>query len=91
MTEDVPVGGYLHDHNLKSGADGRRTYTYNFDPEKTVMLGKSDKTFRGYVRKNGSVGIRNYLLMLPSVFCANGPMDRLAQDGIGEIPGNREF
>ena len=55
------------------------------------MLGKSDKTFRGYVRKNGSVGIRNYLLMLPSVFCANGPMDRLAKMVSEKYPATENF
>ena len=90
-TQDIPLGGYIHDHNLKSGADERRTYTYNFDPDKTVMLGKSDKTFRGYVRKNGSVGIRNHLLMIPSVFCANGPMERLARMVSEKYPATENF
>lgn len=90
-TEDIPVGGYAHDHNIKSCADGRRTYTYNFDAEKTVMLGKSDQTFRGFVRKNGSVGIRNYLLLIPSVFCANGPMERLARMVSAKYPAAGDF
>ncbi len=90
-TENVPVGGYVHDHNLKSNADGRRTYTYQFDSSKTVLRGHSDKTFRGYVRKNGAVGVRNYLLMLPTVFCANGPTERLAKMVEEKYPACADF
>ncbi len=40
-------------------------------------------TFKGYVRKNGTVGIRNHVVVIPTVFCANGAVDNIAK----EVPG----
>lgn len=37
----------------------------------------------GYVRPDGSVGTRNYLVILPSVFCANSTVQKIA----AQIPG----
>ena len=36
-------------------------------------------TFRGYKRPSGEVGIRNYVYILPTVFCANGFAEKLAR------------
>ena len=35
-------------------------------------------TFKGYVRPNGTVGIRNHVIAIPTVFCANGAIDNIA-------------
>ena len=37
----------------------------------------------GYRRADGSVGTRNYLIILPSVFCANTTAEKIA----AQIPG----
>ena len=34
----------------------------------------------GYERKNGKFGIRNHLLVLPTVSCVNGVVNRLSQE-----------
>ncbi|HTW85983.1 MAG TPA: UxaA family hydrolase [Candidatus Sulfotelmatobacter sp.] len=36
-------------------------------------------TFPGYRRPNGSVGVRNHVLVLPSVMCANHVVDRIGR------------
>jgi altronate dehydratase large subunit len=36
-------------------------------------------TFQGYRRRNGSVGVRNHVLVLPSVMCANHVVDRIGR------------
>jgi altronate dehydratase large subunit len=36
-------------------------------------------TFLGYRRKNGAVGVRNHVLVLPSVMCANNVVDRIGR------------
>lgn len=72
----VKKGEWVHTHNVKSaGASGEYTYEFN---EKTVRPGKSDVTFMGYGRKNGEAGIRNYIGIMPTVFCANGPVQKIA-------------
>ncbi|HWQ51171.1 MAG TPA: UxaA family hydrolase [Terriglobales bacterium] len=40
-------------------------------------------TFKGYVRKNGTVGIRNHVIAIPTVFCVNGAVDNIAK----RVPG----
>lgn len=35
--------------------------------------------FHGYRRKNGSVGVRNHVLVMPSVMCANHVIDRIGR------------
>ncbi|MFS0634328.1 UxaA family hydrolase [Mesobacillus foraminis] len=42
------------------------------------------KTFKGYRRPNGKVGIRNHLLLLPTVVCANQVVNRIQQ----QVPGS---
>lgn len=36
-------------------------------------------TFQGYRRRNGTVGVRNHVLVLPSVMCANHVVDRIGR------------
>ena len=37
------------------------------------------RTFSGYARRNGEVGIRNELWIIPTVGCVNGVAERLAR------------
>src|SRR3990172_10772437 len=58
--------------------------------------------FRGYRRPDGTVGIRNHVLILPTVGCAsetcriisglvNGTVSFINQNGCGEVEGNRKL
>lgn len=42
--------------------------------------------FMGYRRADGTVGIRNYLAVIPSVFCANRTVERIAALLPGSVP-----
>ena len=42
-----------------------------------------DHTFMGYPRPDGRVGVRNYLAIIPSVFCANTVVEKVA----AQVPG----
>lgn len=42
-----------------------------------------EHTFMGYRRPDGSIGTRNHLIILPSVFCANSTAEKIA----AQIPG----
>lgn len=35
---------------------------------------------KGYIRKNGSVGIRNHVLIIPTVSCVNGVINRISRE-----------
>ena len=43
-------------------------------------------TFMGYPRPDGRVGVRNYLAIIPSVFCANTTAEKVAALVPGAIP-----
>ena len=42
--------------------------------------------FSGYPRPDGSVGIRNHVVILPSIGCVNGTVDRIAKMVPGTVP-----
>ena len=42
-------------------------------------------TFKGYLRPNGTVGIRNHVIVIPTVFCANGAVEGIARRCPGVI------
>lgn len=79
-TSDIEKGQWVHDHNVSSGADEgySKEYVYSFDRERAILPGSSEDTFLGYERKDGSAGIRNYLALIPTVSCVNGPLQRIA-------------
>ena len=67
---DIKKGEWVHSHNLRSSLDEEREYTYE---RKTYELPKfDDRTFMGYLREDGSVGIRNDVYIIPTVGCVNG-------------------
>lgn len=73
-TSTVKKGETIHTHNLKTNLDGELTYSYHPDFHESVYSNQN-LTFKGYRRKNGSVGIRNDLFIVPTVGCVNGIAD----------------
>ena len=73
---DIAAGEKIDPSNLRSNLSGLGAWEYvPFQlPEHT---GKT-ATFKGYLRKNGDVGIRNELWIIPTVGCANGVAKKLA-------------
>lgn len=71
--------GFLLDHsNIKTNLAGLLDYTYN--PEKeNIEIEKQNLTFKGFRRKNGDVGIRNEIWIIPTVGCVNGIIEKLAE------------
>ena len=67
--EDIKRGGHIHSHNLKSDVAGKLTYNYN--PNFAEITPTEHKTFMGYKRENGDVGIRNEIWIIPTVGCVN--------------------
>ena len=52
---------------------------YKWHPATIPPLGsKRDLTFKGYRRKNGEVGVRNEIWIIPTVGCVNGIVNNLA-------------
>lgn len=75
--QDLKAGDWVNENNLKTNLAGTLEYTYN--PVSEALDIKDEKrTFRGYVRANGEVGIRNEVWIVPTVGCVNGIAERLA-------------
>ena len=75
---DVKAGSWMSDRNIKTNLAGLLSYTY--DP-KLVELpeAKEQRMFKGYVRKNGDVGIRNEIWVIPTVGCVNGIVNQIVE------------
>ncbi len=74
---DLKSGEWVNEHNLKTNLSGTLAYEYHpvNDP---LKIANENKTFNGYVRQNGEVGIRNEIWIVPTVGCVNGIAERLA-------------
>ncbi|MDV4150459.1 altronate dehydratase family protein [Clostridium sp. AL.422] len=78
-TENIPRGSWVHTHNVKTNLSDKIDYSYTPKETKISHL-KGPKTFRGYRRKNGEVGIRNELWIVPTVGCVNGIADIIIRE-----------
>ena len=69
-TKDISKGQHIHSHNLSTSLDGSEKYHYKNEP--TEQPSKSNMpTFDGFVRENGTIGIRNELWIINTVGCVN--------------------
>lgn len=67
--EDIKAGTHVHCHNLKSSLEKLDGYVY--EPHLVELQGNKPRTFMGYQRPNGKVGIRNEVWIIPTVGCVN--------------------
>lgn len=86
----IKRGQWVHSHNEVTGLGKSKQYTYDFNTA-SIFPGHSDKTFIGYDRKDGSAGIRNYVALISTVFCANGPLHKLAKLADSKYPPTKYF
>lgn len=75
--EDLKEGQWVNENNLKTNLSGTLSYEYHPVNEK-LNIPADNRTFNGYRRKNGDVGIRNEVWIVPTVGCVNGIAERLA-------------
>ena len=75
-TEALKAGQWVNENNLKTNLSGTLTYEYH-PVNDSLDIKKDNHTFKGYVRKNGEVGVRNEIWVVPTVGCVNGSAERL--------------
>ena len=75
---DLKAGEWVNENNLKTNLCGTLEYSYQPVNEK-LSIANENRTFKGYVRQNGEVGIRNEVWIVPTVGCVNGIAEKLAQ------------
>ncbi len=82
----LKAGDWVNENNLKTNLAG--TLAYEYKPVAESLAIKDEKrTFKGYVRKNGDVGVRNELWIVPTVGCVNGIAEKLASKMRNETGG----
>lgn len=100
----VSKGQFLDHNDIKTNLEGQLDYSdisiKNHDcPAPGTALNGKEATFRGYVRPDGQVGIRNEIWVLPTVGCVNGIIKQIVDrvnaetkaegvDGIFAFPHN---
>jgi len=77
--QDLKAGDWVNENNLKTNLSGTLEYTYQ-PVEERLSIKKENRTFKGYVRKNGDVGVRNEIWVVPTVGCVNGIAERLVKE-----------
>lgn len=77
-TTPIKAGEWIHSHNLKTNLHDNLAYEYT--PKRyEVNYPDEGLTVEGYLRKNGQMGIRNELWIVPSVGCVNGQAQAIAE------------
>lgn len=84
-TADIQVGAWVHTHNMQTNLEGEVEYTYN--PKACVLSPKETAVFKGYARRDGKVGVRNEVWIIPTVGCVNDVANALAADNTDLLEG----
>lgn len=77
-SSDIRKGEHVHTHNLKTGLG--KNLEYKYEPSFIPTVKATDvPTFDGYVRPDGSVGIRNDIWIVNTVVCVNKVAQKLSR------------
>jgi altronate hydrolase len=78
LKEDRKKGQLVDHTHIQTNLSGLLEYSYN--PVDThINIQDEGRTFQGYRRMNGDVGIRNELWIIPTVGCVNGIANQLCE------------
>lgn len=77
-TEAKKSGDWMNENNIQTNLSGLLDYTYH-PVDASLQIAKQDLHFKGYRRKNGDVGIRNEVWIVPTVGCVNGIANQLCE------------
>ncbi len=75
---NIAKGEHVHTHNVKTNLSGKSEYAYNYT-DYGIVPKATELTFRGYVRENGDVGIRNDIWIVNTVGCVNKSAQLIAE------------
>ena len=81
----ITPGDWVHTHNMKTNLQGELEYTYN--PKLNFPEPKVPRTFMGFRRPDGKVGIRNEIWIIPTVGCVNDVAKALVAENQDLVSG----
>lgn len=77
---DIKAGEHIHTQNLQTRLDEAVSYTYEpVSKENDTNVEGLAKTFKGFRRSNGKVGVRNEIWVVPTVGCVNNVASKIAE------------
>ena len=92
-TQSIAPGEFVHTHNVATLLNANESYEYvPYIPATPETPRDAGRTFRGYIRADGRVGIRNEVWILCTVGCVNRAAEEAARRAnavIGKDFGNR--
>lgn len=86
---EIEMGAWVHTHNLRTGLKELLEYTYQ-PTETRVKMGHARDIFWGYRRKDGKVGVRNEIWIIPTVGCVNSVAKAIEKKAQRFVQGNVE-
>lgn len=85
-TTAIAPGQWVHTHNMTTNLSGEMTYTY--EPSLQDVEPMPTRTFQGFRRKDGKVGVRNEIWVIPTVGCVNDVAKALVQENQDLVSGS---
>ena len=83
-TRAIETGEHVHVHNVTTKLG--EVFDYSYNPEFHQLAHPNrNMTFQGYRRKNGEVGIRNEISIVPTVGCVNGVAEQIIREFKAEM------
>ncbi|MDR3258983.1 MAG: altronate dehydratase family protein [Fusobacteriaceae bacterium] len=81
---DIKSGAWVHTHNTKTNLSDLNSYSYSPKFIKSTFSSKN-RNVQVYKRKNGNVGIRNELWIIPTVGCVNAIGQTIMNEFLKEV------
>ena len=75
-TKDIKEGDTVHTFNMQTDLSGQLEYTYH--PSEFKEEKEAEVYFDGYRRFDGSIGVRNDIIVIPLVGCINPVAQKIA-------------
>ncbi len=86
--ENIKTGHWVHTHNVKTALGDLLEYTY--EPVPMQEKHTEDRTFMGFARPDGKVGVRNEVWIIPTVGCVNNIATAMAKAANARVHGTVE-
>lgn len=87
-TAPIAAGQWVHTHNMATNLSGEMRYSY--EPNIRHITPHTAKTFQGFRRKDGKVGVRNEIWIIPTVGCVNDVAKALVRENQDLVTGSIE-
>ncbi|MGN0655255.1 MAG: UxaA family hydrolase [Ruminiclostridium sp.] len=84
-TRDIAVGEHVHSHNMETNLSGVLEYSYD-KKDIPPLKPEESRKITAYRRKNGDIGIRNELWVIPTVGCVNSQARLIVEQFIRKHP-----